>query len=214
VPEPRLNPYVRNLLIVATFGVAIWGYVELVRPNVFPKRFGVVEPGAVYRSGKLTPAAFDKVVREHDIKTIIDLGAWEEGSRGDLLAERTAESLGVTRYRFDLVGDGTGNPNAYLDTLRIATDPERQPVLIHCGAGTERTGAAVVFYRTIVQGRDLEAALDEARAAGHSDSRNPKWRRVIQHWYEPIERAFDEGGSVEGAEPVPDPRPVTPPSEG
>ena len=214
MPKPRINPHARNLLIIAAFCVAIWGYVELVRPNVFPKRFGVVEAGEVYRSGKLTPAALAKVARRHDIRTVVDLGTWPEGSPGELREQRTAESLGVTRYRFDLVGDGTGNPNYYLDTLRLVADPDSQPVLIHCGAGTERTGAAVVFYRTIVQGRDLGKALDEARRAGHSDSRNPKWRRVIQHWTEPIERAFDEGGPVGGAEPVPDPSPVTTPPEG
>lgn len=197
------------LIAVLAAGVALYRYA--VRDNVFPKNFGVVDEGKVYRSGKLTPAALHRVVREHSIRTIIDLGTWEPGSDADRREQQTAEALGVERYRFTLVGDGTGNPNHYLNTLRLLTDPGMQPVLVHCGAGAERTGITVMLYRAVTRGTPLEQGYEEAQRYGHSPRRNPTLRRVLDQYAQPILAAYREGGSVEapgGVEPVPPPSPV------
>ncbi len=207
MPFPRQARRIGGLALVLLALALFWHHG--VRPNLFPKRFGIVADGRVYRSGKLTPEATRRIVEARHVRTIIDLGAWPEGSPDDRLAQRTADALGVTRYRFDLVGDATGNPNWYLETLRLMTDPARQPVLVHCGAGTERTGAAVVLYRSIIDGISLETAYAEADAAGHSPQRNPRLRAVLDRWAPAIERAYREGGSVAGADPLPAPQPVS-----
>src|SRR6185295_17352182 len=116
--------------------------------------------------------------------------------------QHTAESLGITRFRFELSGDSTGNPNNYLQALRLMTDPSRQPVLVHCGAGTERTGCAVILYRHIVQGVPLADAVREAEAAGHSARRNEALAKTLDDWAGPIEEAYRSGGLVAGAEPL------------
>lgn len=197
MPGEPFNPvrFTRNaVLIGGGIALAAWVWVASAQPNLFPKRFDTVEPGKVYRAGKLTPAAFEQVVRAHEIRTIVDLGAWEEGSDDDLRAARTAEALGVERLRFNLHGDATGEADYYIRALRIMTDPARQPVLIHCGAGTERTGCTIMLYRTVVQGGDADEAYAEAQDAGHSPDRNPKMRPVFESVRPIVEAALSEGG--------------------
>lgn len=188
----------RILAIAAAVALAVLVFRDLIRPNVFPKRFHEVVPGQIYRSGKLTPAALTTVVREHGIRTVVDLGAWPEGSRADRREARTAAALGVDRVRLpDVIGDSTGDANAYVEALRIMNDPARRPVLVHCGAGTERTGCVVALYREFEEGWSQEKAFEEAVRAGHSPRRNPKLRETLETWSEPIRDALVTGGKVE-----------------
>ena len=206
-PRPRARLLQRALVATLIVVLAVLFYRDHARRDLFPKRFHEVVPGQIYRSGELTPAAFRKVVHAHDIRTIVDLGAWEPGSPGDALARAVADELGVDRVVYDLEGDATGDPNAYAETLRILTDPARQPVLVHCGAGTERTGCAIYLYRTIVQDIPEDEAYREAVRVGHRDSRNPHLREVIDTWARPVEDAFERGGRVPWTGPAEPPHP-------
>ena len=188
--------------MVALVGLCVVYFVRGVEPNINPKRFGVVEPDAIYRSGMLTPEATRRVVERYGIRTIIDLGAHERGSLGEVRANRTASSLGVTRYRLDLFGDATGNANCYLYALRLAWDPANQPVLIHCGAGTERTGAAVALHRIVEENWTREEAMAEAIEAGHQPQRNPRFSPTLDDLIPAVSRALDAGDWVTGSEPL------------
>jgi protein tyrosine/serine phosphatase len=205
--SPASSPRTKNPALVigacvAAVALGVWVWDDAIAPDLFPKRFHTVAEGRVYRSGKLTPAAMERVVRQHAIRTVVDLGAYDPGSPGDLRQARTAAALGVDRVRFNLVGDATGNPNYYVEALRIMRDPARWPVLVHCGAGTERTGCVTILYREIEQGWGEARAFAEADDIGHSPTRNPKLRQVLERWRGPIERALREGGAVEGSEPI------------
>ncbi len=160
-------------------------------PHLVAKNFGVVVPGKIYRSGELTVAAMADIVHDHKIKTVIDMGAYEEGTHDDRLQALTAESLGVDRHVLRLYGDGTGDPTMYLESLRIMTDPTKLPVLVHCGAGSERTGCLVVLYRHLVQGVSIDDAFEEAKRFGHNPSRNPILRRLIDYLVEPVRLAYE-----------------------
>jgi len=168
------------LAIIA--GLALF-WDEHAKHDLIPKRFHEVVPERIYRSGMLTPASTRTVVERHDIRTIVDLGAWEPDSPEDRLAEATARELGVKRIVFD--------PAQYLDTLRIMNDPVHPPILVPCGAGTERTGCAVILYRNIIEGVPVDVAYEEAERVGHSPRRNPHLREVLDRWHDPIADAFD-----------------------
>lgn len=190
----------RLALACLAIALSLWGvWAYAVRGHTIPKRFGTVRAGEVYRSGNLTAATTRLVVEKYGIRTIVDLGTHPPGSTAERRAERVAESLGVERVRLELSGDGTGNPNAYVRAVRIAMRPDCHPVLIQCGAGSERTGIAVVMYRVIHEGVPLEAALEEAGRYSHSDGRNPWFRRVVDEWLEPVRRAIKvDGGFIDG----------------
>jgi tyrosine-protein phosphatase SIW14 len=186
--------------LLALGGIGSLAYAKLVRPNIVPKNFGVVDEGKLYRSGELTPSATKLVVDQNHIRTIVDLGAYDIDPAGERVAERTAKSLGVERRVFRLNGDGTGNPNAYVEALRIITDPAKQPVLVHCSAGSERTGTCVILYREIVQSAKWNSPelLEEARRFKHDPARNPRMAPYLEEWGRQIESAFKSGAAIEG----------------
>jgi protein tyrosine/serine phosphatase len=50
--------------------------------------------------------------------------------------------------------------------LRIATDPKRTPVFVHCRHGSDRTGTMAAVYRIAVQGWTKEQAIAEMTQGG------------------------------------------------
>lgn len=192
----RFKP-VRVVVAVALIvGLGAFLWTKAVAPNLFPKNFGVVDEGKVYRSGELTPAAFKLLRERHGIKTIIDLGTHEPGTADENREKRTAELLGISRHVFNLEGDSTGNPNEYVEALRLMTDPANQPVLVHCGAGSERTGMAVVLYRHITQDTPIDEAYKECSEFHHDPKRNPHLPEMLHEWGDKITEAYKSGTAI------------------
>ncbi len=180
LPGRRSNRGLKIVLLVAMFcALAGYGYRYGIRDHLIPRNFGTVDQGQIYRSGRLTPATMERIVRDNNIRTVIDLGAYEEGSVPDVLERRTAEALGARRVRFSLSGDATGNPADYVNALKIMADPANHPLLVHCAAGAQRTSAAVMLYRKAFQNVPFEQSLDEARTFGHDPEDNPKLLKYL-----------------------------------
>ena len=176
-----------------TWRKALW-------PQIAPKNFGVVQVDdqrQIYRSGELTVSATEHVVERFGVRTIIDLGAHEPGTPEERIAQKTADAFGVRRIRLDLEGDATGNPNEYVEALRIMTDPAAQPVLVHCAAGSERTGCLVAMYRQLEQGWDPDLAYQETRLYRHSSERNPRLREMLDSFTGAVARALETGETIE-----------------
>lgn len=193
---PRNAPRLRIRLWLTALAIAIASVAVYGATRPIAKNFGVVEAGHVYRAGRMTPSSLERVVREHHVKTVIDLGADPEGSDPDTAVKLSAQALGLKRLTLRLEGDGTGDPNMYVEALRVLADPSNEPTLVHCGAGAQRTGAAVALYRHIVQGAPLDKAYAEAREYGHDPKKDVAMRRYLDQWADEIERAFREGGSI------------------
>lgn len=197
--------FTRNALIIAAvIALGVWFWVGNAAPNLYPKNFGVVDEGAVYRAGRLTPEAIRKVDEEHGVRTIVDLGAHHPGSAGERREALTAQALGVERHVYRLFGDGQGDPNQYVRALRIMMDPEAQPVLVHCAAGSERTGVAVALYRMLAENATFESAMDETRDYRHDPADNPHVREMLETWRGPIAEALQNGTVIPYDGPVPE----------
>ncbi|MCC6661810.1 MAG: tyrosine-protein phosphatase [Phycisphaerales bacterium] len=190
-----------SLIALAAAAVGLLGafYADGVRPNLIPKNFGVVDEGKVYRSGQLTPAAFASAVKGHGIRTVIDLGSAlnDAGTADDdqleRLNQRSADALGVRRVRLSLLGDGTGDPNEYVRALRVMNDPAAQPVLVHCGAGSERTGAASILYMNLAHGVPIDEGYARAGDFRHDPKRNPELKPVLDQYGAAIVEAARDG---------------------
>ena len=159
----------RNLrnAVLALFGTIISLYIliEEVRPRVFPKRFGEVAQDTIFRSGRIHPDIYDSVLKEHEIDTIISLT--EKKSNHDWQDQEIeiAKELGIPIHRFPLKGDGTGDPAEYEKALVKLKQEENagRKVLLHCAAGTNRTGGAIFLYRTIFEQISDERAISEMK---------------------------------------------------
>lgn len=53
-----------------------------------------------------------------------------------------------------------------VEALRIMTNPENRPLLVHCQHGSDRTGGVVAMYRVVVQGWSKEEAVRELKQGG------------------------------------------------
>jgi protein tyrosine/serine phosphatase len=63
--------------------------------------------------------------------------------------------------------------------LRIATDPARQPLLVHCRRGADRTGVMVAIYRVVVEGWTKADAIDEMTRGGYGF--RPVWQNLVRY---------------------------------
>jgi protein tyrosine phosphatase (PTP) superfamily phosphohydrolase (DUF442 family) len=54
------------------------------------------------------------------------------------------------------------------EALAIINDASKQPVLVHCHLGHDRTGAVIGAYRVTVQGWSVDKAAAEAKQLGYS----------------------------------------------
>jgi protein tyrosine/serine phosphatase len=151
-------------------------WVDVVSPRVFPKRFGVVVEHAFYRSGRIHPSLLPKVLDRYGIDDIVALTYPASGAQYQSLEAAVAAERGIRVQSFALDGDGTGDPATVVDALVAIHESigRGDQVLVHCAAGSERTGAVVYLYRTLVLGESADSAYAELLRYGHRPARNPK----------------------------------------
>ena len=141
--------------------VLVWE--EILEDRVVPKRWGEVEAGSIYRSGQLHPALVESTLVDHEIDVIVNMNRWALDKVSQATQESVAEALGITKERYPMLGDGTGDPEMYVQAVarvhKATLAGER--VLVHCTAGAQRTGGVIALYRLLVQGWPVEAVLAE-----------------------------------------------------
>jgi hypothetical protein len=166
VQAPRAFPWRRAgqiLCAVAVIAAAWYGYVE---DRLIAKRWGVVVPGVVYRSGQVSQHLVEDMLRSHQIATVIDLNGFNRHNAYQQVELAVAEYLEIDHHRFALSGDGTGSLDKYADAITLIAERERahKPVLVQSGAGSNRTGGVIAAYRLLVRGDDPGRVLEELHA--------------------------------------------------
>lgn len=127
------------------------------------KRFGVVIPGQLYRSGQISKWVQEDQWNAYGIRAVIDLNGIEPTDLDQKHEIERTKELGLEHRRFPLRGDGTGDVVRYADAIEAIVKFQKSnvPVLVHCSAGAQRTGGVVATYRVLVQGWSTDDALDE-----------------------------------------------------
>lgn len=145
-----------------------FGAWEIFKYQVVPKRFGVVERDAIFRSGRIAPRLLPGALQKHGIKVIIDLTEPEQQDASWRAERKAAEKLGIARFNFPLCGDGTGNITNYANAIAAIARSrnEKKPVLVHCAAGVQRTGGVIAAYRLLVEKQPPENVSAELRRYG------------------------------------------------
>jgi len=102
-------------------------------------------------------------LEQHKIQVVIDFQGSKDTDPAQVAEQQACSAMHITHYRFPLAGDGTGDISHYADALAAIAQAQRdhKPVLMHCSAGTQRTGAATVFYRLLIQRASTPDAYDE-----------------------------------------------------
>jgi protein tyrosine/serine phosphatase len=150
-----------GVVVVTALVVLVWK--EVLEDRLIPKRWGVVEEGSIYRSGQLHPALVQSTLEDYEIDVIVNMNKWRLDKPAQAAEEVAADALGLEKARYPMGGDGTGDPEMYVQAVehvyRAVGQGDR--VLVHCTAGAQRTGGVIALYRTLLQGWPVEDVLDE-----------------------------------------------------
>ncbi|GAB4142181.1 MAG: hypothetical protein Tsb009_12320 [Planctomycetaceae bacterium] len=200
----RKRTFLIGLSLLIAIGFTWWKtYAE---DRFVPKRFGVVVPGTIYRSGQISKWQIENVLLKYNIKGIIDFQGfdWNEEHQQAELAVAWKYKIAVNR--FPQSGDGTGNIVHYAEAIRIMSEYEAagKPLLVHCAAGSQRTGAVVAFYRLLVQKKSPQEALKEMARYDCEPAENMKLIHYMNNNMEKLAQLLVERNVIET---VPDPIP-------
>ena len=184
-PSPRPSAWRRWGLLVgvplAVVGLALNAEsLARLRHQLFPKRFGVVEPGRIYRSGQIASRLIADVLRDNHIDLVVDLTNDSPSDPAELADKQTEIAaiarLGIERQQHILIPDGTGDLVTYAAAVKSVADGAAagKRVLVHCAAGSQRTGGVVALYRLLVQHKAPAEVYEEMQAFKYSVHDSPR----------------------------------------
>lgn len=180
--------------------------LKALRDRFKPKRWGAVEHGRLYRSGQLHRHLVRKTLHQHRIEVVIDLTGLKPHDPNQLAEQAAIRELGITAYRFPMRGDGTGDLDVVaraLATLGASLDAGKT-TLVHCAAGSQRTGTIIAIHRLLAQGHCPRAVLAHLRAFGWRPQRDREMLDFVNaHLPYFAERLGRSGAVPEHPHPVP-----------
>lgn len=111
----------------------------------------------LYRSAQPTAEGM-KNLKQMGIKTIVSLRAFHSDR----------DEIGETRLGYEHIYMKTWHPEQedVVRFLKIVTNSEQTPVLVHCQHGADRTGTMSAIYRVAVEGWTKEEAIREMTEGG------------------------------------------------
>ena len=101
----RAKRFRKRTLVIAAIVVGLVCAAAPYKYYVWPKRFRVVESGQIYRGGWQTPRVLRLIVRDHHIKTLLNVACnpSEQEAAGEGTVVREA---GVDWYKILMPGTG------------------------------------------------------------------------------------------------------------
>lgn len=116
----------------------------------------------IYRGGRPTPEGL-KSLKEAGIKSIINL----ENVAGPVQNERAqAKALGMGFMSSPMSWITPPTDQQIDKILAVMSNPENQPVYIHCLHGRDRTGLVSALYRVLIQKMSAREAYSEMKQLG------------------------------------------------
>ena len=124
-------------------------------------------PEVLYRSAQPSAEGM-QAAKDMGINTVINLRSFHSDR----------DEIGDTGLAYEHIYMKAWNPEdkEIVRFLQIVTDPKRQPVLVHCQHGADRTGTVCALYRIIMQGWSKEEAIEEMTTGGYGY--HPLWTNL------------------------------------
>jgi hypothetical protein len=212
--ESRRRSWWKLLLAVAiTYSLYIGAghlWTRVIRDYFYPRNWGVVEPGRVFRSGLISHRIIQKTLADNHVALVLDMSGDDPKSFDTDFERTTCAQMHIRRLNFNLNGNGTGNPAYYIAALAelASAEHEHLPVLIHCKTGAQRTGGTVAYYRVLIEGKSGKQAYAELLQYGHEPDKNTHLVPYLNEHMREIAQGLVDKGVIKK---VPDPLPVIEP---
>jgi protein-tyrosine phosphatase len=206
-PRRRFGPGVIVVALVAIAVAAPIAWNNGLRDQFFPRNFGEVEPGKIYRSGQISARLVESTLAQYHIQSIVALADTGMKPADREAEEEAAANLKIQRAVFPLSGDGTGRLDEYAEAIAAIDRAvhEGKPVLVHCVAGAQRSGGVIAAYEVLVEKRSPQDAVAEMRRFGHDPRDNPHLLEYLNDHMGELAHRLVELGVIDQ---VPDPSPV------
>ncbi len=168
----RLLPFLFGTFLAVLLIAGPLVYASFRRDQI--RNLHVVSEGVLYRSGQMRLAGLKRVICDYGIKTVITLrDTYIPGNPPpDLAEEKFCRAEELNYYRLPPRtwntenGPAAAEPNVRV-FLQVMDDPRNYPVLIHCCAGSHRTGAYCAIYRMEYEHWTKTQALAEMKQFGY-----------------------------------------------
>jgi protein tyrosine/serine phosphatase len=142
---------------VVIFSLVLWSSASFASINKFLE----FTPG-IYRGSQPTVNADYQMLKNLGVKTIVNLRDVSEGDYEDQIASK----FGFTFYRFPMNAWYTPDDSQIDQILNVISDPQNQPVFVHCLYGKDRTGLVVGLHRVLHEGWKRMDAYNEMVSFG------------------------------------------------
>lgn len=150
-----MRKYVRWLAFVAISApLSLGGYIGFLQLS---GNFHEVVAGQLYRSNQPNEGQLASYIKDHNIKTVINLRGENDRSSWYKDEISTSQMYGVRHIDFGMSARKRLNLQRVAQLVQIMRDAPK-PILIHCKSGSDRTGLAAAIYVNRVAGMDEEAA--------------------------------------------------------
>jgi protein tyrosine phosphatase (PTP) superfamily phosphohydrolase (DUF442 family) len=157
------------LLSILIIGVIFWAkryfYDYKINHNL-----KVISEGKVYKSGVIPPDDIADFVKEHHIKSIIDLrfpGTGDDLNNPEIPVELIAEKEAAAKIKglnyFNIGSDQVPKPENLDAFFKVMDNKANYPVLIHCFHGVGRAEMYSAIYRIEYENWDREEARKKTR---------------------------------------------------
>jgi hypothetical protein len=175
----------RKRAALALLALVLAGALIVFRERLFGRNLHEVIPGGVYRSAQLTAPQLETLIDELSLRSVVNLRGLdrEESWYGE--QERVVAARGVAHQGVRLSATRLPSPQKLEQLAKILETAER-PLLLHCGAGSDRSGLGASLV-LLLAGESVERARAEfALRYGFvgflSGSDLPHWLDLYAAW--------------------------------
>lgn len=187
-PARRRNPLplAAGIFIIVLTSIGITAYFVWQSHRTY--HLATVQQGVLYRDGLKSAGQFAATLDKIHPRTVVALIDPQELSdpKKPQLAqeEQLCAARGIKLERIAVKLGGWPTSDDIRRFLRIVSDKQDQPVLVHCAQGVRRTGIFVAAYEESVLGYDKNKAKAAIVSFGHSQNTTDDIRKFIDG-YEP-----------------------------
>jgi protein tyrosine/serine phosphatase len=130
---------------------AYWGAIQ------YQGNFHTVKEGAFYRSAQLSKNGLQSAIREHQIRSVLNLRGAHPGQAWYDDEVAVSRALGAAHYDYALSSHRFVTRQQIIEVLGIVRDAPK-PLLVHCKSGADRTGLVSALYRFAGEGASADHA--------------------------------------------------------
>ncbi len=162
--QPGIRSTRRNAVIVTVIAMIAVAATVVYLQQRLPRRWAIVDPGILYRSGQPKTWQLDHAVEDYDIKTLLIVRTGTSKSVPDEMEH--AQERGMRVIHIPVESRQPIPDEQVRMFFEIVDDPANQPVLIHCSAGRHRTGYLCALYRIERMNWTVDRAMEELLSFG------------------------------------------------